>query len=1737
MWHAPRIDLGKWRAHDLGARSREAARRHRRQALGLAAQALEPRVLLATFLVSNTNDSGTGSLRKAILDADASPAPNTIDFVIGSGAQTINLVSALPAVTNPVTLDGTTQPGYAGQPLIELNGASAGGGVNGLSITASGSLIRGLLIDRFGGSGIVVTGAGVTGDVIQGDVVSGNTGDGVFILTPNNLVAGNLIGTDATGSASWRNGAHGVEVGSGASGNTIGGTAAGDGNVIAGSGLDGIATYASGTLIQGNFIGTNAAGTAPLRNQFVGVWIAGPANAVSGNLISGNGNDGVGVLAPNNLIAGNLIGTDKTGMVVLGNGAHGVDLGTGATGCTIGGTTDAARNVIAGSAIDGVALYASGTLVEGNFIGTNATGTAPLRNQFVGVWIDGPANTVGGSAVGARNVISGNGTHGVVILAANNLIAGNSIGIDWGGATALGNLGNGVALGSNASGNTVGGTIAGAGNLISANTGQGVLIADTASDNLVAGNLIGTDITGTVARGNKTHGVALYGGTANTVGGTTLGARNVISGNAINGVDVESPGNVVTGNFIGTGLTGNVALGNGGFGIAAFNGGSASTIGGAAAGAGNVVAGNGNVGVFLLTPGNLVAGNFIGTNVGGTLALPNVVDGLFIATANNTVGGTAAGAGNLISGNARFGIDLNGAGATDNLVEGNKIGTAFGDGVALGNGNHGVLLASGASNNSIGGTTSVAANVISGNAFTGVAIVGVGTTSNLVEGNFVGTDPTGTIAVPNGGDGVGLGTASGNTVGGTASGAGNLISGNIGYGVSIHDGSVNNLVQGNFIGTATKGTAALGNGLDGVLITSASNTVGGNLVSGNARFGIDIDGTAATGNLVLGNKVGTDVTGSTALANGSYGLLLQSGAAVNTIGGTASGAGNLVSGNGSDGLVLTNAPNNLVAGNFIGTNAAGTAAVPNVFDALYIDSANNTVGGTAAGAGNLVSGNARAGIYLHGTGATGNLIQGNTIGTDLSGEVPLGNGNRGVLLEAGASNNTIGGTAPGAGNLISGNGGPGLWPAVQITDPGTTGDLVQGNKIGTDAAGAKAIGNTGDGVDISGASGNTVGGTDAGAGNLISGNGFDGLVLDNSATGNLVERNFVGTNATGTAALANSVDGVFIGSANNTLGGTTAGAGNLISGNARLGVYVLGAGATGDLIQGNKVGTDVTGRLALGNGNDGVLLQNGPSGDTITGNLISGNAVDGLVLTNAPSNLVAGNFIGTNAAGTAAVPNVFDALFIDSANNTVGGTATGAGNLVSGNARIGIYLLGTGATGNLVEGNMVGTDVTGTLALGNGLDGVVLQNGAANNTVGGTAAGAGNLVSGNARVGIYLLGAGATGDLVLGNKVGTDATGMAALGNGNDGVVLQNGAANNTVGGTAQGAGNLISGNALSGVGLLGTGTAGNLVEGNRVGTVATASSALPNRQDGVDVFGASGNTVGGIASGAGNVIAFNAAKGVVVGAGTTDTVTGDAILGNSIFANTAIGIDLGDDGVTPNESAGHTGPNLFQDFPVLSMASSDSAGTTVSGTVHGPANATLRVEVFFAPAADPSGHGQGQTLLGALLVPTDALGNGSFTFTSTVAVAPGNVLSATATDAGGNTSEFSQDVTVTANVTSQVSAHRSGLVYLRAAQLSLGILTITNTSATTIDGGFDVVLAGLTPGVTLKAAVIVVGTTVYNLSVSRDAAGDPIIHIPPAILAALPPGQSFSLLLVFGNPSKAPIDYTSEVFSDPWGG
>ncbi len=409
---------------------------------------------------------------------------------------------------------------------------------------------------------------------------------------------------------------------------------------------------------------------------------------------------------------------------------------------------------------------------------------------------------------------------------------------------------------------------------------------------------------------------------------------------------------------------------------------------------------------------NIVDGDYIGTDLSGTMALAYVQDGVDIygGPSSNTVGGTTVGARDVISGNASVGVYINGSGTSGNVVEGDFIGTSAAGTAAVPNAINGLDIVSGATSNTVGGTTAAARDVISGNTFNGVVLAFSGTSYNLVEGDYIGTDLTGARALANGQDGVDLiGGATSNIVGGVTTGTLDVISGNVGNGVLITDpGTAYNNVEGDDIGTDLTGTIAVPN-TTGVLIqnTASSNIVGGplavyrNIISGNSQSGVVVTDPGTIGNMVRYNVVGTDVTGEHPVSNRADGVIVENGASDTYV------YNDLISANGNDGVLIigTSTNTNYLEYNSIGLDATGLKAVKEAGESysnltgVVIDGANNTMVES-----NFISGN-NTGVYV-GAGATTNWISDDDIGTGVDGVTNVGNLVNGVVLD-GVSGNVI----------------------------------------------------------------------------------------------------------------------------------------------------------------------------------------------------------------------------------------------------------------------------------------------------------------------------------------------------------------------------------------------------------------------------------------------------------------------------------------------------------------------------------------------------------------------------------------------------------------------------------------------------------------------------------------------------------------------------------------------------------
>ena len=1350
------------------------------------------------------------------------------------------------------------------------------------------------VLDDSGGNTIGGTSAGMA------NVFGFNSTAGLQINAPNDLVIGNLFGTDASDD----NLGNGTGVTDDAAGNTIGGTSAAEANVIGFNNNAGIVISGSGAtanVVLGNFIGTNSSG-ANLGNRF-GVEVRQPNNTIGGtaagsaNVIAFSTEAGASISANNIVLEGNFFGTDAAG-ASLGN-ADGVDLQSANN--TIGGTTFRRANVFGfnslGLDIAGGAGSAD-NIVVGNFFGTNAAGDN-LANA-VGLEAENGPNTIGGTSTGAANVFGFNSQEGLLIDEdgfPGVVVLGNFFGTNASGA----NLANALGVVDETGGDTIGGTSAGAGNVFGFNSTAGLQI--NAQNDLIIGNFFGTNALG--ANIGNVVGVLDFAG-SNTIGGTSAGTANIFGFNSKAGVEMSGAGgtgpivnpgaidDIVLGNFFGTNANG-ANLGNV-VGVLDLTG--SNTIGGSSAGTANVFGFNTKSGLEIDSTADLVVGNFFGTNSGGN-SLGNAV-GIQVNAGNNTIGGTFAGAGNVFGANTTAAVSI--SAGDGNLLEGNLVGTA---GHAPTNAN-GIVISS--SDNTVGGTSSGAANVIGANASVGLAIGGA---NNIVIGNFIGTDAAG----DNLSNSVGLSLAAGNnTIGGTSTGTANVFGFNSnGLLIKSATAATDETIIGNFFGTNAAG-GNLGNDI-GLEAGNGPNTIGGtsvgaaNIFGFNTKAGLQIFGDGPRGIVVIGNFFGTDPSGDN--RGNAVGVLDQSGG--NTIGGTSPGTANVFGFNNTAGLEIAG-PNDLVGGNLFGTDASG-ANVGNVVGLLLQatlntiggTAANTTIGGTASGAANIFGFNSSAGLQITGSGATNELVVGNLFGTNRGG-ANLGNA-VGVLLQS--ANNTIGGASAGSGNVFGSGGVAGL----QISGAAATNNLVLGNDFGTDASDASFSNITELLLD---SASNTIGGTSPGSGNVFGFSTTAGLQIRGpAATKNVVLGNFFGTNASG-AKLGNVV-GLSVGGPSNTIGGTAAGAGNVFEFNSSMGAMIAGPDATGNVLIGNLIGTNSAGA----NPSNNIGLDIESAGNTIGGttpgsaNVINQNTGAGIQITGAEAsgNVLLGNMIGTDSTGQVALGNDTGVLISGGTGNVIGGTAPGAANVISGNLTAGIFITGSSVTGTQILGNRIGTDPSGMHAVirENQPDLVsALQNagvaivGSVGNTVGGTGPAA-NLISGN-YVGVNLanISAGAGGNLVVGNLIGTDATGAAPLGYSVVGVYINN-ASGNQIG--APGSPNTISGNSSVGVEIYGSvstanpvsGSTANLVEANIIGLANNGRTALTKagqfvQSTGVFILNSSGNTIGGTAPGTGNAISGNQTAGVyIVSQGGTSS--GNSVQGNRIGLAAVSGPGPGNNG------------------------------------------------------------------------------------------------------------------------------------------------------------------------------------------------------------------------------------------------
>jgi hypothetical protein len=1556
----------------------------------------------------------------------ALPAPNTVVLsTTGNLNQGVLLVSANATVGGTDPQDSNVILGNGSQGVMLSPGAT-GNQVLGNQIGVVGPIDGFYFDDGNGAEGVLIESSGTAGDPASivysssntiggaasgaGNVISSNGTYGVLIEgvgATRNLVEANYIGAAPGGgyifgSGNPGNDADGVWIDD-APDNQIGGAVSTDGNVISANGFNGVnitGPDATGNSVLNNIIGLTSSGNSVLGNHKAGVndtapgTIIGPGNVISANLI------GVlisGATATNVTVIGNLIGTDSTGEADLGNAQAGVDVES-ATGAIIEGNGQGSQ-VISGNQI-GVLINGTASaqnLVEGNLIGVDLAGTADRGNSDEGVLIEGSSdNTVGGTTSAARNVISANlyGIHIDGATATDNLVEGNNIGTDLSGTLPLGNEIDGIIFTTSASNNSIGGTGGGQGNIIAFNAANGVLVQSGTGDSILSNSIYSNGQQGIVLTGtanNAQSSPALTGAVSGGTGSNVIGTLTSVAGTTFLiqffSSLVADPSTFEQGQtFLGsTTVTTNASTG-----VANFN--------------------------FNLSSG-LAVGTYataLATNeaTGDTSAFSNAIAAQPVSVAFLTSGFTVA----STAGSATITIVRSG-----NLNVAVSVAYATSNGSAIAGQDY--LAASG---------TLVFPVGVAMESFT---VTVLPNTTNSVSFSTVNL----TLSQPGGGATLG-----------TIASALLTITYPTGAGQEFVVTNTNDAGAGSLRQAILDADADPGSGVDNILFSIPAST--------SANLNVPVPGfdpitqswmiNLATPLPVIIHSVSIDGY-SQANVSVPFRYPDQVSSAVQSL---------LVNGfpTGGSFTLTTSAPLPVGVTPPIPYNATA-AQVLSALEAIIPAADVSVTTGPVNAVGVLIT---FQGVYaaedIPDLIATSSLLGGSSpsvvIQTTTVGGIPLtdpfeissvtnssaaNDGNnaqiRVVVNGAGVPTGStdIGFVINASHSNLSGVAIEGFGVGVEVPNPTDVGDVVRGNAIGEylaypvdpttgvalplpNTVGLIGVGNTQRGV-VLGSLNATVGGTDPQDSNVIGGNGMQGVLIEPGASGNQVLGNQIGLAGPSSNGFyfldGNGAEGILILSSgtaadpasivyasSNTIGGAGGGAGNLISDNHGAGIHIEGVGATSNLVEGNDIGTAPGGGFVLGDGQpgnsaDGVFIDDAPYNQiggpvASDGNVISANKAYGVGVTGADAlgNSVANNIIGLTAAGSAILGNNQAGVA-----DTSPGTVIGPGNVISANL-IGVLISGAAASNVSVIGNLIGTDSTGEADLGNAQAGVDIES-ATGAIIEGNGQGS-QVISGN-EIGVLINGAASTQNLVDGNFIGVDRAGIAERGNADEGVLIE-GASENTVGGTTAAALNVISAN-LYGIRIDGSTATGNLVEGNNIGTDVSGTLPLGNEIDGI-IFSttASNNTVGGTAGELGNIIAFNAATGVLVQSGT-----GDSILSNSIYSNKNLGIIL-------------TGTaNNAQTAPALTGAVAGGAGSNVIGTLTSVAGTTFLIQFFSSLIPDPSGFGQGQTFLGSTTVTTNATtGVADIDFNLPSGLAAGTYVTALATnETTGDTSAFSNAI------------------------------------------------------------------------------------------------------------------------------
>lgn len=1290
----------------------------------------------------------------------------------------------------------------------------------------------------------------------------------------------------------------------------------------------------------------------------------------------------------------------------------------------------------------GIAIHSWGNSIESCYLGLKADGTAPTSGQqaFGAVLVNGASNNIIGGTDAIEGNTIGNLSVGIGFFggAGSNRVLNNKIGTNAAGNTSMPNEVGVLINGGNS--NKIG--EAGDGNLISGNL-YGVEIYN-ASATFVRGNNIGTDASGTAAIPNYIGVVIEFAGN-NKVGDVTTADGNLISGNEAYGVALFSntANNLIAGNRIGTKANGNEELGNGAYGIIISEGANANTI-----------------------DNNVIGGHTLALQAGGIVITSDA------GTANRMI-------------DNHIGVVRGGTNGIPNNT-GIKI---FADGQIVGEQGHPNLICN----------SEEAGVVIAGNSSTDA-------TGNFVQYNDIGTDGTQSIGEQT--IGVVVAGASANTV------QFNIISNNE-AGVAIVDGSSENTVNNNKIGTAANGITPLPNLLGVTIEASQNNTIKDNLVSGNEN-GISIGDSAeitsskgvllratigrlspsgtstyATGNKLSGNIVGLNADQSAPVLSG-VGIWVGQNARANFVG-TTDGNRNVIAGNSSYGVVVgtfaSNPPedvrprDNKVQRNLIGISE-NEVTFPNSVGVVLSQTSGNTIGGLTDDLQNVIAASTLDGIAV-GNGSNYNILSYNRIGVvgpsqfhanspgrTIGGASP-GNLGSGIKITGRAIANTI------RNNIIGNNGRHGIEiesPEAPAAEDEPT--LITGNNIGVMAdqvgSGIADIGNILSGISIKnttnvqiGAAGEInanvigknrehgikiVGNPTSGAAlpqkgikamnNLLgmirndqdeplaAGNAFNGLYAQNftglevggdvaELANKIVAKGRAGllfklVNPTAEHPIAVRVRGNSIGAIADALGNITSHLGNLAGGIETEDSSAVEIGSVDETVPPNLVASN----LSFG------FKAKGMRAATLVRNMFIKNQGPGVHLYQSTEMSVIGNGIGLAlGADIANSGNIGDGVLIEeSPGNTIGGTEVETFNKIGKQLQnAAIHYLNTHPgpgvpNGGDVKGNLLGGRTTafgGTVARASNKVAVLIEN-SSSVTIGGLEPEAANSVVASAGPGVKLKGAGTRFVSLINNVIGAVAdhhgTSTDPMGNDEDGVIFEDGASDNTVGG---------DGAQLRSVKQLGTSTPGNTITANGRNGILLAPSAGNNNRLG----------------------------------------------GNNIFGNVRYGIDLGNDGVSPNDPLdADSGPNNLQNYPEIMSTQVVNNDLIVNFRLDSaPENSAYGMNGIFIEFFKANASGEGERFIGSTrytlgdynsLIPgikTVNLGD-----LATLGINGTDALTSTATDANGNTSEFtprfgptSAGVTVSGRVTTASGAG------LRNAIVSITDLLGNQRSAVTGSFGY----------------------------------------------------------------------------------